>query len=160
MVCLRPSPRTLQRLVWLGWFFLMTGLYWPGAAAAGPMLAQVGDPTAVVRIGKTTVRAEVVTTPEKLYLGLSGRSRLPWGTGMLFVLPRREVQEFCMRGMLIPIDIIWIDGRQVIGFQENLQPRDRGIFSSPGPADLVLEVPAGFVAKMGVQVGDKVEWRR
>ena len=145
-----------------GWMFVLLGVCWPGMASAErlPAPAAAANPTVEVRLGQTVVRAEVVATPEKLYQGLSGRRRLPWGTGMLFVLPRREVQEFCMRGMLIPIDIIWIDGQRVIGFHENLQPQDQGTFASPGPADLALEVPAGFVARTGLRIGAAVSWRR
>ena len=62
-----------------------------------------------------------------------------------------------MRGMLIPIDIIWISQNRIIGFQQNLSPKNPGIFSSPAPADLVLEVPAGFVKSAGLRVGDRVE---
>ncbi len=140
------------------WFFLLIWLSFPDLGqtlAPSPCLA-ADNPMVRLRLGETVVQAEVVSTPEKLYLGLGGRQHLPWGTGMLFLLPTREVQTFCMRGMLIPIDIIWIDQNRVIGFHENLQPQDPGSFTSPGPVNLVLEVPAGFVAATNLRLGAKL----
>ncbi len=125
---------------------VMISLMGCGSPATAPTHAPADNPVVTLRLGDTVVRAEVVSTPEKLYLGLGGRRELPWGTGMLFVLPDRRVQSFCMRGMLIPIDIIWIDQGRIIGIHENLQPDDPNSFQSPGPVTMVLEVPAGFVA--------------
>ena len=94
---------------------------------------------------------------DKLYVGLGGRRRLAPGTGMLFMMPSFEVQQFCMRGMLISIDIIWIAQDRIIGFHKNLSPKDPGTFTSPAPADVVLEVPAGFVASAGLRIGDRLQ---
>lgn len=124
--------------------------------ARGGELSPAGNPLVLLRLNQTVVRAEVVFTPDKLYLGLGGRKELPWGQGMLFLLPTFEVQEFCMRGMLIPIDIIWLAGDRVIGFHQRVSPQETGDLRSPGPADAVLEVPAGFVAAAGVRVGDRL----
>jgi uncharacterized membrane protein (UPF0127 family) len=132
-------------------------------ATCGPTSAQAAqrsttdNPIILLRLNKTVVQAEVVFTPEKLYLGLGGRQQLPPGSGMLFIMPNFEVQEFCMRGMLIPIDIIWLAQDRVIGFHQNLAPTDSRDFKSPAPADLVLEVPAGFVASTGLRIGDRLE---
>jgi uncharacterized membrane protein (UPF0127 family) len=124
--------------------------------AAG--ISEAGNPIIPVQVNKTIVQAEVVSSPDKLLLGLGGRRQLARGTGMLFIMPTLEVQEFCMRGMLIPLDIIWISRDRVVGFHENLAPTDQGLFLSPGPADLVLEVPAGFVKSAGLRAGDRVEF--
>ena len=59
--------------------------------------------------------------------------------------------------MLIPIDIIWMAQDRIIGFHQNLSPKDSGYFKSPAPADVVLEVPAGFVASAGLRIGDRLQ---
>jgi uncharacterized membrane protein (UPF0127 family) len=144
----------LAALALAGW------LLWPGvspAAIEAQKVSEAGNPIALVRLNKTLVKAEVVSSPDKLCLGLGGRRQLAKGSGMLFVMPTWEIQEFCMRGMLIPIDIIWISQDRIIGFHQNRSPRDAGNFFSPAPADLVLEVPAGLVKSAGLQVGDRVE---
>lgn len=137
------------------WLMVLLGC-WPGAGWAAKT-SQAGNPIMPVRLNKTVVQAEVVFTPDKLYLGLGGRQQLAPGTGMLFIMPGLEVQEFCMRGMVVPIDIIWIAGDRIVGFHQNLAPKDPRIFTSPAPADLVLEVPAGFVAAAGLQAGDRLQ---
>ncbi|MGQ9921150.1 MAG: DUF192 domain-containing protein [Desulfobacca sp.] len=146
-----------RRWLCLAIWFLLAG---QGHTLPPAALSPAGNPVATVRLGETVLQVEVVSSPEKLYLGLGGRRHLPWGTGMLFILPQRQVQIFCMRGMLIPIDIVWLDQHRVIGFHENLQPLDAGSFSSPGPATLVLEVPAGFVAATGLRRGTELVWEK
>lgn len=140
-------------------FVLLTCLSWPlpAALAGAPRLSQFGNPLITLRLNQTLVQAEVVSSPEKLYQGLSGRSHLPPGTGMLFVMPTREVQVFCMRDMRFAIDIIWLERHRVIGFHQNLVPNETESYTSPGPADLVLEVPAGFVAAAGIKKGHRLE---
>jgi uncharacterized protein len=120
-------------------------------------MSAAGNPIIFLRLNKTVVRAEVVSTPEKLQLGLGGRKSLAPESGMLFILPDHDFQEFWMQGMLIPIDIIWLSQEKIIGFHQNLSPKDSGTFRSPAPVDMVLEVPAGFVASAGLRIGDRLE---
>jgi uncharacterized protein len=138
---------------------LLTCLYWPGSdsLANDPKPSQFGNPIISLRLNRTVVQAEVVSSPEKLYLGLSGRPSLAPGTGMLFVMPSLEVQVFCMRDMRFAIDIIWLARNRIIGFHRNLPPNETETYTSPGPADLVLEVPAGFAAAAGMKVGDRLK---
>ena len=149
----------INALAWRGAIMGLALVLLTGGLLTAAEFSAAGNPILTLQVGSKTVKAEVVQTPEKLFLGLGGRSELPWGTGMLFLMPRPAIQEFCMRGMLIPIDIIWIYRQQIIGFALNLQPDDLGTFISPGPADQVLEVPAGFVAASGLKVGDQVRPR-
>jgi hypothetical protein len=129
-----------------------------GASSSVRALEQsaAGNPIIPVRLNRTVVQAEVVFTPEKLALGLGGRQSLAPGSGMLFIMPMQEVQEFWMQGMLFAIDIIWLAQGRIIGFHHSLSPQDPGTFKSPAPADMVLEVPAGFVKASGLKVGDRL----
>ncbi len=150
--------RSFTGLFLAGWLLVLSGC-WPTAAWAYKTSA-AGNPIVPVRLSKTVVQAEVVSTMDKIYLGLGGRQHLAPGTGMLFIMPTLELQHFCMRGMLIPIDIIWIAHDRIIGFHKDLSPKDPGTFISPAPADSVLEVPAGFVESAGLRIGDRVQSRR
>ncbi|MFP3867492.1 MAG: DUF192 domain-containing protein [Desulfobacteraceae bacterium] len=114
------------------------------------------NPIKQLFINEVPIKVEIAETPEKIYQGLSGREALPEGRGMLFVMPSLEYQHFCMRGMLFPIDIIWIAKGRVIGLAPNLSPQDNRTFSSPAPADQVLEVPAGFCQKHQIRINHKV----
>jgi len=152
------SQRVIARRVIIGLFLAIPLTLWVLAAGASglPKFSEAGNPIISLRLNQVLVQAEVVSTREKMYLGLSGRRYLAPNTGMLFAMPFPAVQHFCMRDMLIPIDIIWIAQGRIIGFHPNLSPDDPGTFTSPGPVDLVLEVPAGFVAASGLQSGHQV----
>jgi uncharacterized membrane protein (UPF0127 family) len=137
--------------VWLG-LLLLSG---PAGAAE---LSEYGNPFLWVTVGRGKVKAEAVRTPEKLYRGLGYRKELPAGRGMLFFMPLVTVQDFCMRGMQFPIDIIWIFRGKVVGLEANVSPQFTGTLSSPRPVNVVLEVPGGFAEKSGIRVGDQVSW--
>ena len=127
--------------------------------AGGQEVSEHGNPWVWVSLGKVTVQAEAVRTPERLFLGLSYRQELPEGRGMLFFMPETEVQIFCMRGMLIPLDLIWISDGRVAGLTRNVPPTFPGNLTSPAPVSHVLEVPGGFADRHGIKAGDRVRWQ-
>ncbi|MCL6622072.1 MAG: DUF192 domain-containing protein [Syntrophobacterales bacterium] len=122
-------------------------------------LSPHGNPVITVLIRGVAVTAEVVSSPEKLYLGLSHRPGLPPGHGMLFMLPEVAVQHFCMRDMRFPLDFLWLKDGRVVGVTVEVPADFPGTVTSPEPVAQVLEVPAGFVAAHGIRVGDPVELR-
>lgn len=138
---------------------VLTVLLGLAGLAAGQDGSAPGNPWLWVTIGKVTVQAEAVSTPERLYLGLSGRRELPEGRGMLFFMPEIEVQTFCMRGMRFPLDLIWIVDGRVAGLTRNVPPTFPGNLPSPVPVNYVLEVPGGFADRYGIKVGDRVRWK-
>ena len=131
----------------------------PAGPAGGQEVSEQGNPWVRVSLGKVTVQAEAVRTPELLYLGLSYRSELPEGRGMLFFMPGKEVQSFCMRGMRLPLDLIWISDGRVAGVTRNVPATFPGDVISPGRVSQVLEVPAGFADRHGIKAGDPVRWQ-
>ena len=70
-----------------------------------------------------------------------------------------------MKGMLIPIDIIWINDGKVSLINENVpQPATPDVpesnlpsYSPKDPIDYVLEVMAGFSKENKIKVGDAVD---
>ncbi|MEW6386444.1 MAG: DUF192 domain-containing protein [Thermodesulfobacteriota bacterium] len=132
--------------------FLWTGLLW------GAEYSVYGNPYTLVTIGTTTIKAEVVQSPEKLFLGLSQRPELPAGRGMLFIMPSQDFQQFCMRGMRFSLDFIWIARGKVIGLHKNIAADDPGTLTSPEPVRYVLEVPGGFCDKHGLRINDPVKF--
>ena len=66
--------------------WVMTGLILAGFAglaggSGGQEVSEYGNPWVRVSVGKVTVQAEAVRTPERLYLGLSYRTRVAGGPG-------------------------------------------------------------------------------
>lgn len=102
------------------------------------------------------VHVDIADTEWERIQGLSGTPYLPDDEGLLFLHDTHAYQNYWMKRMLIPIDIIWIDNDRVVGFVEDAQPENPPvtIYTSDMPVDKVLEVPAGFVAVNSVKIGD------
>lgn len=110
-----------------------------------------------VYVRDALVKAEIVKSKEKIEQGLAGRKKLADGRGMMFEMPQNREQHFWMKGVLFPIDIIWIQNGKVTGCEKNISPQDERIFASPGSASFILEVPEGFCDQHGVEVNDEVK---
>ena len=151
--------RLSRMSVWVMAALLMAGLFGLAGGAGGQEVSEQGNPWVRVSLGKVTVQAEAVRTPERLYLGLSYRKELPEGRGMLFFMPDKEVQSFCMRGMRLPLDLIWISDGRVAGVTRNVPATFPGELNSPVPVSQVLEVPGGFADRHGIKTGDPVTWQ-
>lgn len=115
-----------------------------------------------VKIGNSVFTVEVAATESQKQKGLGGRASMPEMHGMLFPYDHKEQFEFWMRGMRFPLDFIWIDGKNVADITENVPPpleNERPVIVKPlVPVDKVLEVNAGTVARIGIKVGDTVEY--
>lgn len=109
-----------------------------------------------VSMRKHTFHAEVVSGKEKMQKGLGDRSGLCDACGMLFEFEKNEVYSFWMKSMQFPLDIIWIRENKIVHIEKNVQPSFAGIFAPEETADKVLEVDAGSVEKLGIEVGDSV----
>ena len=117
-----------------------------------------------VTVGDTPVLVEVANNDAERQLGLGERAGLLPGTGMLFVWDNPpEIRNFWMGGMRFCLDIIWLDGGAITGAAESTCPGPPGEsqdliprHQSPGPAEYVLEMPAGFLAANGYGVGTDV----
>lgn len=125
---------------------------WSGAAAAdecAPGVLDLRDADATLRF-----EVEVVDSEEGRARGLMFRESLPRFGGMLFVYPEPEPVAFWMRNTVIPLDMLFFDqtGR-LTRIHENAVPLDETPI--PGGNDIVyvLEVNAGTVASLGIELG-------
>ncbi len=117
-----------------------------------------------ILVGQNKWQFELAKTAAARARGLSGRKFLSKKEGMLFVFNKPAIHSFWMKGMLFPLDFVWIKSITnnqgvVVGVSENAPPLDiKNIkfYSPPEPADLVLEIRAGLVAETGVKKGDVV----
>src|SRR6185436_10073020 len=114
-----------------------------------------GSSTTIV-IGNHIYPIEIATTLVDQARGLSGRTSLPQGQGMLFTFATSSMQAFWMHGMEFPLDFVWIDGGKVIGVTEQVPADSQEIYNPPAPSKFVLELNAGTVQKDGIKVGDAV----
>ena len=125
-----------------------------------------GDDTPTVEIDDVEFEVEVADTPALRQRGLTGRTYLEERGGMLFIPDEPYVGDFWMKGMLFPLDFIWIgrdcqvaDIHVYAGIPERGTPDDliQRYYSYPR-ASYTLEVNAGEVDRFGIRVGDKVEF--
>ena len=103
---------------------------------------------------------DLAMTQETRSKGLSRRQQLADDVGMLFVYPRQQVLDYCMRDCVIPLDIAFIDKdlRVVKMYTMQVEPdlREHTAYSSEQPVQYALEVAGGALRRAGVQVGDRV----
>lgn len=102
---------------------------------------------------------ELATTPEQQVRGLMEREHLPEGHGMLFIYPAAHNAMMWMKNMRISLDFLFVDGRgTVVHMVEDVPPcpseGECPSFGAGQPVRYVLEVPAGTVARYGLQIGD------
>ncbi len=117
-------------------------------------------PTADIFVGQSHFTVELARSSAEQALGLGKRGGLNPDSGMLFIFSKPSIQNFWMKDMEFPIDMVWIDeNKKVIGFAENALPEDfPKVYSSPKPASYVLEIGAGQVKIKSIQVGDEVNF--
>ena len=101
---------------------------------------------------------EVVASPEARAQGLSGRTEVPSGYGMLFVFDVADRYGFWMKDMFVPIDIIWLanDGT-ILAIEKNVSPATYPKpFYPPQPVRLVLETRPGEAEAQGWGIGTRL----
>ena len=114
--------------------------------------------TEKVTIATTTLTVEVAHTDAEREQGLSGRTSLLPGHGMLFVFDQPGQYGFWMKDMNFSLDIIFIDhSLHVVTIDSNLSPSTYPqVFYPMSPALYVLEVPSGFAAEHNIAEGSSL----
>jgi uncharacterized membrane protein (UPF0127 family) len=126
----------------------------------------VPRPVVPLRVGDERLRAEVAETDAERITGLAGRRSLSDDEGMLFPFPAPGRPAFWMKGMLIPIDFVWIARGRVTEVTADVPPPAGGttdgqlkLYRPRQPVDAVLEVKAGWARRHGAERGDRVAVR-
>ena len=109
-----------------------------------------------LRLGSCRMTTELALTDGEKAKGLAGRSEIAANLAMVFPFDN-EKPLFWMKGRLVPIDIVWVDGDTVVAVDQKL-PADDGVahYYPPSPIDWVVEVAAGRAAACGVEKGTKI----
>lgn len=145
-------------------FIILVGLFIQGKLTKNTN-NNSNSSTHFLTINTTKIQVEIADIDIKREKGLSGRSSLDEGKGMLFVFSQKEVTaRFWMKDMLIPIDIIWIKNGKIIQIDKNAQPplpntpdNKLQLYTPKETINYVLEVPAGYSDKSGFKIGDSVD---
>lgn len=116
--------------------------------------------TGTVRFDHGQITVDIANTEELRTEGLSGRTRLSMGRGMIFIFDKAGFYGFWMKDMNFPIDIIWLDEDwTVVDITPNAKPSSYPeSFIPMSPAKYVIEVPAYFTTRSRITIGDTVEY--
>lgn len=138
------------------------------SAQASPNLGCALDympPVAIVINGQSTLEvAYAATAPERIK-GLAQCPSIPAGKGMYFAVDPNTPTAFWMKGMLTPLDLIWLSENKVIGVTVNVSPPLPGVgdndlprYAAPAGTDGVLEVAAGGAALHNIQIDSTISF--
>ena len=108
-----------------------------------------------------SIDIEIADNDQKTAQGLMYRSSMPQNAGMLFLMPREDIQGFWMRNTYIPLDMIFVNSMmEIVTIHRNTTPMKENSYVSTAPALYVVEVNAGFCLKNNINKGDKIEFTR
>ena len=126
---------------------------------------QTGLPQGKVEAKGVVFTVDLAQTRQQQAHGLSGRAHLGSTDGMLFPYAEKDTYGFWMRAMVISIDIIWLDNREVVHIEHNVPAPAPGTpdhalpsYTPRKPANFVLEIAAGRAQEIGLRVGDLVRY--
>lgn len=114
--------------------------------------------------GAQEMEIYISKTAEERSQGLMFVEDLPQNHGMLFIFEQMHQPNFWMKNTKIPLDFIYLDDQgKVVEFLENVPPctqKNDFYCENYFPQELaqyVLEVNAGWVEEVGVEVGDEFD---
>jgi len=136
---------------------------------AGLLLTQVAGiagaaaPTVPLSIRTATgthdFKVELAVTPDQQRLGLMYRRSLAPDAGMLFLYENGSNVTMWMANTYIPLDMIFIGSTgRITHIAERTVPQSTELIGSNGPCRAVLEVNGGTASRLGIRVGDQVEY--
>ena len=119
---------------------------------------RAGEPW--VEVGGQRYYVEIADADDERARGLMFRDKLDANEGMFFIFRESAPRSFWMLNTRIPLDIIYI-GRdlEIVGWSLDTPPcrtRNCPSYPSGAPAQYVLEVNAGEMARLGVEIGEQV----
>ena len=106
----------------------------------------------VIEINDKKYRAEFVTKPKDLEIGLAKYQKLAPDEAMYFDMHNKGPQIFWMKDMKFDIDIVWINDNTVVGINQGYYKTPFTLIKSPAGTNYVLEVNINS----GIKVGDKL----
>ncbi len=131
--------------------------------ASSPQFKKEGELFIVKPAGDTIRRIdiEIADIESERTIGMMHRRSMPDTQGMLFIFEQEKPRSFWMRNTLIGLDILYIraDG-EIESIAKYCIPKYDKSIPSKGPALYVLEVIEGFCDIHGVEVGDRIDFKR
>ncbi len=126
--------------------------------------------TVTVQIGGEPFTVDVSADDASRIRGLGGVTEIPPDGGMIFIFPDSQVRSFLMRDCLVDIDVMFLDpqGRVTAVHTMPMEPPRRAdepqptyerrlpLYPSGYPAQFAIELRAGTLGRLGVEVNSKI----
>ena len=112
--------------------------------------------------GRPIAKIEILSDKQQQYQGFSRQVEPCPACGLLFIWPVLLQPTIVMRKMTFALDLVWLRDQQIVQFTENAAPegkKPKVDYQPNQPVDAVLEVPAGFIHRHNLQVGQSLTWR-
>lgn len=127
---------------------------------AQPLWASCTDDTVTVSgpWGRANFKVEIADDPAERSQGLMFVEQMPTLSGMLFIYEQPQSVAFWMKNTLIPLDMLFVSPTgEVLALHENAIPGDLTPIPGGEGVQMVLEINAGLVARLGIGVGDVLQ---
>lgn len=111
-------------------------------------------PSDYIKIGNHNLPVEVAITEEEQVRGLMYVDWPP--PTMIFPFEKEAVRKFWMRNTISPLDIIFCLNSKIISICQG-EPLSLKLLGPDIASDLIIEMPAGSVKKLGIKIEDRVE---
>ncbi|WP_428771263.1 DUF192 domain-containing protein [Treponema sp. HNW] len=102
------------------------------------------------------IRAELARTQKEQMKGYMERTRIPEGTGMLFLFDRDQILSFWMKNTPTALSIAYIDSHGTIRELYDMTPFSLASVKSTVSLRYALEVPQGWFQKNGIVAGSVI----
>lgn len=114
-------------------------------------------PTIKLRLGDSTLTAEVAADDQSRSHGLMFREKLPDNHGMLFVFAEPGQYCFWMKNTPLPLTIAFIDRTGRIINMADMAPLSLDTHCAMGPALYALEMEQGWFRRNGIKPGNQLQ---
>ena len=101
---------------------------------------------------------KIAVDSKSKHRGLMHVKQLKSYNGMLFIYNTPQIVKFWMLNTYMPLDIIFIDDRNIISSIKEGIPMEKQLISSEINIVAVLEIPKGCAKKLKIKKGESLFW--
>jgi uncharacterized protein len=153
----RRTPLARRKILQLAAAAVLTLAVLPAAAQLARF--PTAELTILTASGPHKFTIEVATTPAQLEQGLMFRQSLAPDAGMLFDFKTPQPVMMWMKNTLIPLDMLFVDAQgRIVNIHERAVPGSLATIGTGTPARAVIELNGGTAARLGIRLGDRVEF--
>lgn len=103
----------------------------------------------------------ILETVKQQYQGFSYQQQPSSDQGLLFIWPQPAKRAMVMRNMNFSLDFIWLNQKKIVQLDQKALPEGAQPVNKyqADQVDAVIEMPAGFIERHNLVIGQSVDWR-